>query len=407
MAQTLITSDVITKRSLADFQNKLVWGGQCYKGWEPEFANNEYQKGDTVNVRLPVQYRGDEGRSLSIQDTIETSTPFQIQYQPGVRIGNFSSKNLTLDIGEFDRRYTQQVGSAIANKIDALISDETLNASNFYIMPSISSSSVNGLRAFMNKLAIPTDMRYLNLAFDYSSELADSLNNNFSNKSREEALYDGYIVSSSQFDITECTHIKYHESGIGAGGAATNGLIDAGTVSVAVASGNQIDITGVAADTTVFKAGDVIEISAIGLSRINPKSYEVNFLNPQFVITEDAISTGTDVTITVSPAIVSDSTSPYQNINIEIPIGAEVKLAASHLINMGWHEMGLACVSPQLVMPMDSGSNASRMPDPDTGWSLRVSYEYTQGEDQNSLRADTLLGVKIFPQYCVRTIILS
>jgi len=401
MANTILTSDIITKAALIDFEAELAFAMTCDRQWEPEFDKGQYSKGDTVNVRLPVQYIGGDGQVATVEDTVEKSAPLTINHQPHVRIG-FNSKDLTLSIDEFRNRYTKQAMSTLANKCDALIASYTDDFYYWYGTPGTavgSFATVNGVRGVMSKVDIPASDRYMALDFSSSVPLQNSLQNNFNNTLNTEISFDAQLGRLAAFDLYEESNILSHISGTGDGTAAVNGIIAAGTVKTAVSSGNSIIVEGLPGTTDgTFKEGDVIRIIASGLEIAHPKSHTANGLPPQFVVTADAAQTsaGGEVTIAVSPEIITDTTDPYQNINIEIPVGAVIELADSHYINCAYHQQAIAVVSPQLVVSADATGHYER--DPKSKWGIRMTTQYDQANDEETMRFDLLLGIKIFPQ---------
>ena len=162
--------------------------------------------------------------------------------------------------------------------------------------------------------------------------LKQGLQNNFTPVFNEEIVRQSAIGPLSYFDILQSQNIVRHVAGAG----PTLHPGDTQTVNGAVASGNTIVLAGASASVTnYFLPGDLISIA--GVFSVNPLSRASTGQNMQFVITAPASSSGGGaITVTVSPVIISDTSSPLQNVSNAVPTGAAVTVVPSYNINIAY-----------------------------------------------------------------------
>ena len=110
MANTFLTTDLISNVTLAKFVNNNSMLMTASRGLEGDFRNNTYKIGDTVNIRKQNHYTVNDGRVAQLQDVIEDSEPLVINHQYNTAI-EYSSKDLTLDMDQFSKRYIDPAGS--------------------------------------------------------------------------------------------------------------------------------------------------------------------------------------------------------------------------------------------------------------------------------------------------------
>ncbi len=120
MANSILTPDIIAKEALMILDNNLVAAKLVHRGYEDEFSNsvNGYNVGDTISIRRPTDFTVRDGATASNQDVVEGSVSLTIDKQKGVDFG-FTSKQLTLDIGELSERVIKPAMVQLANQIDA------------------------------------------------------------------------------------------------------------------------------------------------------------------------------------------------------------------------------------------------------------------------------------------------
>lgn len=403
MANTLLRSDVITYAGITDLNNELSFTATADKRWEPIFEEGIYKKGDTINVRQPVQFKTSEGQTAAVENIEENTIPLTIEKQFNWRVG-ITGKEDSLTIDDFNNRYVAPAMSNLANKADSYIASKTGQFPYFIGTPGVPLSTaalVNQARARMTQLGIPSDKRFLNLDFSSSVPLSNDYKNNFNPILNKESNFRGVLGNLHGFDIYEGQHLLKHTSGAGiAGGTPPSGFKDGGTTTAIVASGNTITLTGFPGSTSgLFLKDDAIYIDPSHQVYIVNKKDGLDIRVPaQFSVAEDApdSTAGGEVTITVNPSIISDSTDPQQNISQQIPAGAQFWLANDHVINLAYHQQAIAVASPALRVPRDKTREGFHKYDDEAGIDMRTTFEYSQEPDVESIRMDFLMGATIF-----------
>jgi len=151
--------------------------------------------------------------------------------------------------------------------------------------------------------------------------------------------------------------------------------------------------------TNYFLPGDVISIA--GVTSVNPLGRQSTGQNMQFVVTAPASSSGGGaLTVSVNPTIVSDTSSPLQNVSNAIPDDAVVTMVPSYNVNVAYPARGLDIVCPPLYKLQVPFSSVAI--DPETGLSLAVTQSGDILGYQNLMRIDILCGFKWHPQYAVK-----
>jgi len=262
---------------------------------------------------------------------------------------------------------------------------------------SFSSVDLAGAKLLEQGVNIASDA-YLAMTVRDGSSLKSALLNNFTPVFNEEIVRQSAIGHLSYFDIFQSQNIVNHVAG--AGPLLHSG--DSLTVNGAVGSGNVIILAGATAGVTnYFLPGDLISIA--GVNSVNPLSRKSTGQNAQFVITQAANSSGGGaVTITVSPSIISSTSSPLQNVDVPVPNGSAVTMVPSYNVNVAYPARALDIVCPplyKLQVPY-----ASVAVDPETGLSLAVTQTGDILGYQNLMRLDILCGFKWHPQYAVKLI---
>ncbi len=260
---------------------------------------------------------------------------------------------------------------------------------------SFSTVDLAGAKLLEQGVNIASDA-YLAMTVRDGSSLKSALLNNFTPVFNEEIVRQSAIGHLSYFDIFQSQNVVRHTAGAG----PTLHPGDTLTVNGTVSSGNTIVLAGAtAAVTNYFLPGDLISIA--GVHSVNPLSRASTGQNMQFVITAPANSSGGGaLTITVSPSIVSSTSSPLQNVDGPVLTTSAVTVVPSYNVNVAYPARALDIVCPplyKLQVPY-----ASVAVDPETGLSLAVTQTGDILGYQNLMRIDILCGFKWHPQYAVK-----
>ena len=402
MPNQFITTQLVSNTALAMFANNAPFVMTGSRIYQDDFQSSGYKIGDTLQVRRQNNFVVGDGSTAVPQGIIETVENITIAHQYHALIA-YTVQDLTFRIEDFSRMFIQP---AIQNIISQMEQDICRSAElDLYFFTGTAGTPINsfttvdlaGAKLLEQGVNISSDA-YLAMSVRDGSSLKGSLLNQFTPVFNEDIVRQSAIGHLSYFDIFQSQNIVQHQAG--AGPALTPA--DVLTVNGAVASGNTIVLAGATISVTnYFLPGDIISIA--GVHSVNPLSRQSTGQNMQFVITAPASSSGAGaVTITVSPVIVSDTSSPLQNVDIPIPSGAVVTVQGSYNVNVAYPARALDIVCPplyKLQVPY-----ASVAVDPETGLSLAVTQTGDILGYQNFMRLDILCGFKWHPQYAVKLI---
>jgi len=400
MPNQFITTQLVSNTALAMFANNspfVMTGSRIY---QDDFQNSGYKIGDTLQVRRQNNFIVGDGSTAVPQDIIETVENITISHQYHALIA-YTVQDLTLRIEDFSRMFIQPAIQNIITKMERDICAQ--GEQELYLFQGNAGSPINsfasvdlaGAKLLEMGVNIASDA-YLAMTVRDGSSLKAALLNNFTPVFNEDIVRQSAIGHLSYFDIFQSQNIVRHQAGVG----PTSFPGDTLTVNGAVASGNTIVLAGAtASQVNYFLPGDLISIA--GVHSVNPLSRESTGQDMQFVITQPANSSGGGaVTITVSPSIISSTSSPLQNVDVPVPNAAAVTVVPSYNVNIAYPARGLDIVCPplyKLQVPY-----ASVAVDPETGLSLAVTQTGDILGYQNLMRIDILCGFKWHPQYSVK-----
>jgi len=400
MPNDLITTDLVSNTALAMFANNspfVMTGSRIY---QDDFTSTGYKIGDTLRIRKQNNFIIGDGSTATPQDIIEDVETLEISHQYNALI-SYTIQDLTLRIEDFSRLFIQPAIQAIISKMERDICDAAESQLNFFTgtagTPINSFTTVDLAGAKLLEMGVDiSDDAYVAMSVRDGSSLKGNLLNSFTPVFNEDIVRKSAIGHLSYFDVFQSQNIKHHIAGDGpelhqADDLTTNG---------AVASGSTIVLKGATATVTnYFRAGDLISIA--GVESVNPISLASTGQNMQFVITSAANSTGGGaVTITVSPAIISDTDSPRRNVSNAVPDDAVVTMIQSYNSNVAYTTRSLDIVCPplyKLQVPY-----ASVAVDQETGLSLAVTQTGDISSYTNFMRLDLLCGFLWHPQYAVK-----
>lgn len=117
MANTLLTSDVITKESIRLLAEKLTFVRNINRQYDNSFAKNGAKIGDSLRIRKPARYSVRTGANLGVQDFKQTQTSLQVSNQTGVDV-SFTSAELSLSLDDFSKNVLEPAVSRIAADIE-------------------------------------------------------------------------------------------------------------------------------------------------------------------------------------------------------------------------------------------------------------------------------------------------
>ncbi len=402
MANQFITTDLVSNTALAMFANNAPFVMTASRIYQDDFVSSGYKIGDTLQVRRQNHFIVGDGSVATPQSIIETVETIVIQHQYHALIA-YTIQDLSLRIEDFSRLFIAPAIQEVITQMEKDIASSAEQELNFFTgtagvaINSFTTVDTAGAKLLEQGVNIASDA-YLAMTVRDGSSLKGALLNNFTPVFNEDIVRSSAIGHLSYFDIFQSQNIKRHIAGAGPRLHSSDPLL----VNGAVTSGNTIVMNGATISITdYFVVGDVISIA--GVQSVNPVGRASTGQDMQFVVTANASSDGSgNITVLVSPIIISDTLNPNRNVSNAIPDDAPVTMVGSHNVNVAYPSRGLDIVCPplyKLQVPY-----ASVAVDPETGLSLAVTQTGDILGYQNYMRIDLLCGFKWHQQYAVRVL---
>ena len=421
MANTLLTISKITNEALMVLENELTFTSEVDRNYDDQFAVVGAKIGATVNVRRPGRFIGTTGPALNVEDLNETSVPVTLGTQFHVDT-QFTTQDLALSLDMFSDRILKPAVAAIANKID--FDGTTTAALNTANIVGTAGTPPTGLytylsaQAFLDSEGAPRDGRRSCIVEPFTSAtIVDSLKGLFVPTEAISSQYTKGLMGRDSGgmnwkldqNIISQTFGNFSSSTVTASVATTTatGFLNSGW-----ASQSTITLTAANTGTINLNAGDTFQIA--GVYAVNPQNrqaYGTNKLRSFVVKSAVSVASGSSVSVTVSPAVISGG--QFQNVSIPAPsASAAVTFFASQ-----YNASGNGIVSPQNIvmhrnaftiamadLELPEGVHfAGRASDKEIGLSMRVVRQYTINNDSIPTRVDVLYGwTPLYPELACR-----
>jgi hypothetical protein len=411
MANELLNPVAIAASGLVRLENNTVAMKMVNREFDDKFAVQDEKIGYVYNARLPVRFRGRRGDGMRPEPIREQIVPIAINELWGQDL-EITDQDLTLTIDRFGERYVEPAVATIANMIDGDLLDQYLNVFSHVGTPGTVPTSVATYAQAGVELAnngTPKNQNMLAVVINPDMEAnALGFNANLFNPAK---------------DVTD--QYRTGKMGVAVGfkwnsdqnvGRQTVGLCASSTplVNGANQSGASIVTDGWAISTTVLNKGDIVAFG--GSNGVNPISYRDTGRKRSYVVTADVVSDGSgNATITISPDLNNDSTSPFQTATTLPADNAQVFVygvtgstalgnisGVSTAQALAFHRdaFTIACVKQELPGGMEWSEFASN---PKAGLWIRLVRGYSIQDNKKYTRFDVLGGVKtIRPELACR-----
>ncbi|MBL7545616.1 MAG: hypothetical protein JNL11_17485 [Bdellovibrionaceae bacterium] len=408
MPQVILTNSVITNEALLVAKNAV---GELKKrmnvGYAEDFAKKGHKIGDTLNVRLPMQYTVGDGEAMTPQDTEQKSVPIVVNSQKNIGM-QFGDSERTLKLDNFRELYIEP---AVTTLVDTMMSTVLENSyksiANYAGIPhatNLPNSMAPFSLAKAKMLSFGAPARNNSAAIDQyvEHEMTQGMNGLFNPSTQiSKQFLDGEVTRGAGLDFLMSQVIPKHTIGALGGTPLTNGATADGATTLAL-DGASNSITGWA------KAGDVIQLG--GVFAVNPITKKSTGKLMDFVVTADANSNGSGVvSLSISPAI--NASGAYQNVT-NVPADNSVVTFFGHASsyagiicpqNLVFHKSAIAlCVVP---LEKIEGEEMTVATDPETGLSVRLWTAGNILSGKGIKRLDILFGSKVVrPDFAARVV---
>lgn len=400
MANTNLTSTIITNESLAVLENNLTFTKGVIREYDDKFGQAGAKIGTTLNIRKPARYVGRTGAAIGVEDHTETQVPLVLDTQAGVDV-SFTSQELTLSIDQFSDRIIKPAMANIANKIDRdgllMAYQSTYNAVGTPGTTPATAAVILAAGAKMDYEAAPRDsQRSLIIDPLANASMVDVLKGLFHSSEKVSDQYEqGNMGQAFGFKWSMDQNIIAHTVGPLGGTPAVNG---------ASQTGSSLVTNGwTAAAANRLKKGDVFTIANV--FAVNPQTRQSTGQLRQFVVTADVSSDGSgNATIPISPAIVTSGA--FQTVTGSPANGALLTvLGAANTVtpaNIAFHKDAFVLGSADLLVPKGVDM-ASKSASKHVGVSVRMVRQYAINTDAFPCRFDVLYGWKaLYPELACR-----
>lgn len=408
MANTLLSNSIITNEALLVAKSAI---GELKKrmniGYAEEFAQKGHKIGDTLNVRLPMQYTVTDGETMTPQDTEEKSTPIVVNGQKNIGM-QFGDAERTLKLDRFRELYIEPaVTTLVESMMSKVMTDSYKSIANYAGIPHATNlpNSFNSFgQAKAKCLSLGAPVRDFSAAIDpfVEQEMVNGLSGLYNPSTQLAKQYlDGEVHRAAGLDFLMSQVVPKHTIGALGGTPLTNGATADGATSVVI-DGASASVTG------YWKAGDVVQFA--GVYAVHPQTKESTGKLKDFVVTADANSSGVGaVTISITPAIIASGA--YQNVS-NVPADNSAVTTFGHASsyagiqcaqNLVFHKSAIAlCVVP---LEKIAGEEMTLATDEETGLSVRL---WTAGNiltGKGIKRLDILFGSKVVrPDFAARVV---
>ena len=401
MANSILTIDMITRKSLEILENNLVLTRNCNRQYDDSFAVEGAKIGSTLRVRLPDRALVTDGAALQVQDDNEQYTTLTVASQKHIGV-NFTSAELTMQLDDFAERVLKPRISQLASSIDADVANSFQSIYSTVGTPGTTpATSLVLLQAQqkLNEYASPMNDRYATVNPAANAGLVEGMKGFFNptdtiSRQFKQGMMGTGVLGYDEVNMSQS--IRQFTTG-------SRSLADTILVNGAVSTQGQstISIDGGTASATVL-VGDVFTIA--GVFSVNPQTRESTGSLQQFVVTAaNTASSGAWTNIAVSPAMYTSSNAlatinafPADNAVVTF-VGAA---STAYPQNLVYQKNAITFATADLLLPQGVDMASRQV---HNGISLRVVRQYDINNDRMPCRIDVLYGYSVIrPPMAVR-----
>ena len=396
MSNSLLTIDMITRKSLEILENNLVITRNVNRQYDDSFAVEGAKIGSTLRIRLPDRALVTDGAALQVQDDNEQFTTLTVSSQKHIGI-NFTSAELTMQLDDFAERVLKPRISQLASTVDADVANAYRLVGNSVGSPGNAPSTALVLLQAQQKLnenAATMSPRYATVNPAANAALVNGLSGFFNptdviSRQFKNGMMGEQVLGYEEVNMSQS--IKVHTCGT----RAATGTVTAAAVTAEGAT----TLTLTVGSGETINPGDVFTIADCFAA--NPQTRESTGSLFQFVAISSSTST-TTATVTVAP-IYSANNALCTVVSLPATAKAVVFVGAaggSFPQNLVYHRDAIAFATADLLLPqgVDMASRAVH-----NGISLRVVRQYDINNDRMPCRVDVLYGYNtIRPQMACR-----
>jgi hypothetical protein len=386
MANSLLTIDMITRKSLEILENNLVLTRNVNRQYDDSFAVEGAKIGSTLRIRLPDRALVTDGAALQVQADNEQFTTLTVSSQKHIGV-NFTSAELTMQLDDFAERVLKPRVSQLASSVDADVATSYKGIYNTVGSPGTTpATSLVLLQANqkLNEFATPMDQRYATVNPAANAGLVEGMKGLFNPTGTISRQFKNGMMGEGILGLDEINmsqSISNHTNGDW--GTAI-------TVTSTVATQGQatlpISFTG---SSKTWNVGDVFTIA--GVFAVNPQTRQSTGSLQQFVVTA-AVTGSSTATLDISPALYTASNALATVFSFP-QAGAVVTMVGSATVsypqNLIYHKDAISFATADLLLPQGVDMASRQV---HNGISLRIVRQYDINNDRLPCRIDVLYG---------------
>ena len=398
MANSLLTIDMITRKSLEILENSLVISRNVNKEYDDSFAVEGAKIGSTLRIRLPDRALVTDGAALQVQDDNEQYTTLTVSTQKHIGI-NFTSAELTMQLDDFAERVLKPRISQLAASVD----NDVANAyKSIYssvgtpgTTPATSLVLLQGGQK-LNEYATPLTPRYTTVNPAANASLVDGMKGFFNPTGAISSQFKSGMMSENVLGFDEVNmsqSIVNHTTG-------NFPLLPICAATVPSTQGaTTLDIT-YTSGTKSIKQGDVFTIA--GVYSVNPQTRQSTGSLQQFVVTADQTLTSTSATIAFQPPMYT-ATNALATVDAFPAASAALTFLGSastvYPQNLVYHKNAITLATADLLLPQGVDMASRQV---HNGISMRIVRQYDINNDRMPCRVDVLYGYSVIraPMAC-------
>ena len=389
MANSLLTIDMITRKSLEILENNLVISRNINKEYDDSFAVEGAKIGSTLRIRLPDRALVTDGAALQVQDDNEQYTTLTVSSQKHIGI-NFTSAELTMQLDDFAERVLKPRISQLASSVDADVANAYKSIYNTVGTPGTTPATALVLLQAQQKLnesAAPMSPRYATVNPAANAGLVNGMTGFFNptgtiSRQFKTGMMGEGVLGFDEMNMSQS--IVNHTTGSRAGTILVNGA-------VSTQGQATISIDGLTGATDTVTAGDVFTIA--GVYAVNPQTRLSTGSLQQFVVT--AAQTGASnalANMAISPPMYTSSNAlatidafPADNAAVTF-VGTASTVYPQNLV---YHKNAITLATADLLLPQGVDMASRQV---HNGISMRIVRQYDINNDRMPCRVDVLYG---------------
>jgi hypothetical protein len=399
MSNSILTIDMITRKSLEILENNLVITRNVNRQYDDSFAVEGAKIGSTLRIRLPDRALVTDGAALQVQDDNEQYTTLTVSSQKHIGI-NFTSAELTMQLDDFAERVLKPRISQLASSVDADVANSFKGFGNSVGTPGTTPATSLVLLQAQQKLnenAATMSPRFATVNPAANAGLVEGMKGLFNPTDTISKQFKNGMMGTGVLGFDEINMSQSIKQFLTGSRTATGGTLSA---AVTAEGATTIAITGAGASGTI-NIGDVFTVA--DCYAVNPQTRESTGSLFQFVATAAVTLNGSGAgNVTVAPmysannALATVDVLP-QSGKAVVFVGAASTQYAQNLV---YHKDAITFATADLLLPqgVDMAARAQH-----NGISLRVVRQYDINNDRMPCRIDVLYGYSaIRPQMGVR-----